>query len=877
MRHDTFSFFMQQPSSAEFLPNNDILDLNSIEQCKEGSMLAFEQETSTSTGFLSGLEPSSTSAFNAQPLAKQVVPTTMQEVDFFSVCHSEHIEDMIDKRTAIRFLTRLDENATYFTFQLFDDNSKRKNPSLVKILHGSVENLFSELSKYQQNGAGVFVTINETDGLGRTAKNISRVRAFFVDLDGSPLEPILGAPIEPHVVIESSPRRYHAYWFVEDCPLMRFSEIQGKLAVRFGGDPQVKDLSRVMRLPGFVHQKATPHLTTIFEERATISIPFREFEEKFCIKFPPASPLTTSDPILAVLQSRCMVKMKDTYPGSYTITCPWESTHSSTDDMGTKYYLPGYNGYTTPGFKCFHSHCNEKTISDLKQFLELPYNPSLNAVNRWEDPLPLPQGMPQVAGFDEKLLPDATKRWILDIADRMQIPPDFSAAASMVVMSSLIGRRCGIFPKAMDNWLVVPNLWGAIIGRPSLLKSPAISEVMKPLNRLVSASQDNFQNANDNYERMKLIKEAQKTFLKDGLKNEARKKGATTQSLDQFILSKQQEVDNQGPPIERRYRTEDGTVAKIGELLKQNPDGILIHRDELIGWLKSLDRYGHEGDRAFYLESWNGTGSFTVDRIERGTLHIPALCLSILGGIQPGPLSTYVYQAVSGGCGDDGLIQRFQMSVWPDVPSNWKNVDRWPDTNAQKRACLIFDRLTHLIVPNDERAEIPAIRFDDEGQEVFNDWRAQLENKVHLESLSPALESHLAKYRSLMPSIALILYLTDAVDRELPITKVGKEYALRAAMWCDYLETHAYRIYNTAQNPTMESARELLKHIQKGDVVDGFSTRDVYRKQWSKLTSPEEAQRAVDVLKEYGWIQPEKSTHSKSQLYYIHPSCKRTV
>jgi hypothetical protein len=95
----------------------------------------------------------------------------------------------------------------------------------------------------------------------------------------------------------------------------------------------------------------------------------------------------------------------------------------------------------------------------------------------------------------------------------------------------------------------------------------------------------------------------------------------------------------------RRYKTEDATVEKISKILLENPRGILVHRDELSGWLRNLDKQGREGDRSFYLESWNGTGSFDVDRIGRGSLHIPALCLSILGSIQPGPLSSYVYQA----------------------------------------------------------------------------------------------------------------------------------------------------------------------------------------------------------------------------------------
>ena len=74
-------------------------------------------------------------------------------------------------------------------------------------------------------------------------------------------------------------------------------------------------------------------------------------------------------------------------------------------------------------------------------------------------------------------------------------------------------------------------------------------------------------------------------------------------------------LKNLGPPeqpILRRYRTNDPTVEKLGELLKENPRGLLIFRDELIGFLAGLDREDRKSDRGFYLEAWNGYGSISM-------------------------------------------------------------------------------------------------------------------------------------------------------------------------------------------------------------------------------------------------------------------------
>ena len=114
-------------------------------------------------------------------------------------------------------------------------------------------------------GAGVFVTINETDGTGRKAENIIVVRAVFLDLDGAPLEPVMRAEIQPHCVIETSKDRFHVYWLVKDLPLQQFTPIQLAIAARFSGDKNVKDISRVMRVPGFIHQKDEPFLSRILE------------------------------------------------------------------------------------------------------------------------------------------------------------------------------------------------------------------------------------------------------------------------------------------------------------------------------------------------------------------------------------------------------------------------------------------------------------------------------------------------------------------------------------------------------------------------------------------------------------------------------------
>ncbi len=160
------------------------------------------------------------------------------------------------------FLDALDPAAT-FTFQTFGDDKDRKERSLARIFHGVLDQHLETLTRLQQQGAGVFIMVNQGDGQGRTAANVVKVRAHVLDLDGAPLEPVIKSDLPPHIVVESSPDKWHAYWLVEDCPLQEFKARQHALAARFNGDMAVCDLPRVMRLPGFWHQKGVPFQTRL--------------------------------------------------------------------------------------------------------------------------------------------------------------------------------------------------------------------------------------------------------------------------------------------------------------------------------------------------------------------------------------------------------------------------------------------------------------------------------------------------------------------------------------------------------------------------------------------------------------------------------------
>jgi hypothetical protein len=162
----------------------------------------------------------------------------------------------------------------FFTFQTYTDCSKTRDEykaqgmrdPLARILHGSLAQLWDGLAKLSEAGAGVYVTVNETDFHGRSASNIVRIRAYFSDLDGAPLTNFRRIRLKPHFYTETSPGRYHIYWRVADAMLSEFKATQQRLVRLLDADPSVCDAPRVLRLAGFSHQKdpARPFLAKVF-------------------------------------------------------------------------------------------------------------------------------------------------------------------------------------------------------------------------------------------------------------------------------------------------------------------------------------------------------------------------------------------------------------------------------------------------------------------------------------------------------------------------------------------------------------------------------------------------------------------------------------
>ena len=515
----------------------------------------------------------------------------------------------------------------------------------------------------------------------------------------------------------------------------------------------------------------------------------------------------------------------------------------------------------------------EDKITLLREMAELAGYTLVRAdvpVLDWPDPASLGDNLPPVLTFDLDFLPLSLRPLVEDISERMQTPLDYAGAAAIVALAGCVNRRVVITPKCRDkSWRVVPNLWGAIVAPPGMMKSPILRAVTVPLTRIEEGWREEFASECSNFELEKEETELRYQAWREDYKH-AVKKGHCELPIQPDRTLRE--------PTQRRLVLTDSTFEKLHEILAENPAGVLVVRDELTGWLSDLDRVGREGERGFFLQAWNGDAGFTIDRIGRGSIYVPAVCVSLLGNIQPSRLRWYLSQVLEGGPSDDGLFQRFQVLVWPDSPREWRLVDRPVNDTAIQVTEKVFAQLVKLSADQ----PLEAI-FAPDAQELFLAWWAELENKVRGDGLAPALAAHLAKYRSLMPSLAGLFEVADAASNQVELgteLSISLEHAKQAAALCEYLETHARRVYSCVTAPETGAARDLAGHVRNRDLPEKFKTRDVYLKGWRGLDTPERARSALFFLEDAGWLRRAEGPTSPgggrpSELWAVNPKAVR--
>jgi hypothetical protein len=522
------------------------------------------------------------------------------------------------------------------------------------------------------------------------------------------------------------------------------------------------------------------------------------------VKFTPgklnADPPRVDDPTLAnpvlhagihaLLDAAGLIHKRQKNGGALQIDCPFIDEHSDRPATGTA-LMPG------GGISCHHASCNARTIGDyidrLKEMvgddadeIQAEAEAAVEAANAeaaaaveaeflktigrrkskptsqaqekkpegiWDEPVDILSGANAVAApvLQPDHLPDALAPYVFDTAARMGVDPTAVAMSALTALSTVVSEDWSIQPKRLDTeWTVTAILWTALVGNSAILKSPIMKAVKAPLEELETRDISV-------YDEQMGIYAFQKKMYDKAVKGAK----AISDVTDQFPEGEPKR------PRRKRYIVNNTTIDALTEVLRRDAEAkfdapakkVLVYHEEMSEWAANFDRYspsGTGGDRGAYLRLRDG-GPSSLDRVIRGSFHIPSWAGSFLGGIQIEPIRKIANHTVA-----DGLLPRFFFVV---SERQERGVDRVPDKKAIARYEALFAALAALRpVEVKLSGRFQPVVLDAKARRYFNEAQGLIDATMAKPGMNDQLVSALGKWAGFWAQLALLFHLITIAD-----------------------------------------------------------------------------------------------------------------
>ena len=484
------------------------------------------------------------------------------------------------------------------------------------------------------------------------------------------------------------------------------------------------------------------------------------------------------------------------------------------------------NAIAPTGFRSFRPDGPSAASADHASQAWLEPDPSLLASERGDVP-PLPLDV---------FSPDWSA-WIADTAQGAGAPADYVALALLGSVSGLAGS--GAIVQATPSWTEPLVLWLAAVGKPSTGKSPAFSVVRRLLATIeaeLSASDEE-----------RLREHAQKTGTAKAVaeKWESEVKEAVKKGLPAPLRPAEAEVPEPYVPSQRVIT--DATIEAAADVLRGNPRGVVLWRDELTAFFANMSRYNGGSDQAQWLEAWPAA-PLTVNRKNRPPLRLPRFSISILGGIQPDRLSEAFNKP------DDGLPARF-LYGWPQPAPHVP-----PSKRRTGAEAIALDRLRWIEATAGTVDAPLVIALDDAARELLDEFSAEHYTDAQLlDGLEGGFFGKGPGNVLRLAGALALLQASEAADPRPVIT--GDIFSRAAGLWSGYFWPHAraaFRIGGGSAQRRTERKTLLWIKAQARSVV---RREEVRRDALGMALNAEQTDALMTRLAGAGWVRRVPSAH----------------
>jgi hypothetical protein len=457
--------------------------------------------------------------------------------------------------------------------------------------------------------------------------------------------------------------------------------------------------------------------------------------------------------------------------------------------------------------------------------------------------------LPPPADFPSEALPGVLAEFVKQTAHAIGAPTPFVAMPVIGAAVASIGNTHRVRLKA--DWEEVLVAWLALLGESGDLKSPARKAALKFLLREEARLHRENQEAQRDYEwEHDIYKKARAEAVRDG--------GAP-------------------PPEPKRPRkvravVDDVTIEKLITVLGDNPRGLLLHRDELSGWVGGMTRYSGKDDSTGDMGRWlsiHDADQVVYDRKtgDHQTLVVPSAAVSVVGGIQPGvwrKVMTAVHY-------DSGLVARLLLGYVEADPKGW--IDREPPEKCvQDYEGLLTDlRRLPLRVDQDGVPRPTVVRL---GEEAHKAWVAFVDGWAERMAASDGVQrSMLSKLKGGCARLALMHHVVGCVAAgQDTAARVGKESVEAAVTLVKWFANQAERVYCVFGMDEASRLRDRLRDFvrRRGGSI---TPRNLHKSNRSRYPNAAVAEAALDALVKDGrgaWL-VENTGGRPSKVFYLAP------
>lgn len=785
-------------------------------------------------------------------------------------------QDLVpDLDQARRHLQLLAPNTEQFVFQTFDDNKERKDKRLIRVLSGPLVQHAAQLKKLNAQGAGVFVTVNRSKNGRRKKADIDGFRAIFREAD----EPGLPAlPLDPHIVIETSPGKQHEYLLLEHTEDGdTWDEVMQTVVEQYGSDPNAKDRSRVLRLAGFFHLKnfTQPHMVSIIKENNVH--PYSLAEVANC--FPPVVKVKdwpmapdhgrAGTPYgLAALTKEIEI-LQETMAGGRNAQLNKAAYSLGQLVAGDELDYDSVEGellLTAISIGLSEAEAKSTIKSGMEAGVKAPRTAPSTSMNdeEWPD-APVSLGLPETPPFTGEDFPADLWDIVQAVSKSTETPPELAGMIALAVIGTACQRR---FVIEIESGYWEPlNIWTLLALGPGNRKSAVLKIMVSPLSEweIVQATIQKPSIGAAQFQR-----ETQEGRLKELQKQYAR---AADENKRQEISKQMEDLRSQLKeiPVRPQLIVQDVTPEHLGTVMGSQGERIAVFSAEGGIFENMAGRYSNGNPNLdIFLQSHSGD-SVRVDRGSRDSIWLDSPALTMGLCVQPEVLKS---MASKPGFRGRGLVARFFYAL-PFSPLGHRTLVSVPVAAAiDLKYRRTIELLLKMPLPKDD---VPIIKLSPEALGAWKVFQRWVETGLAEGGEFEHMRDWAGKLPGAVARIAGLFHCYEYADKKPHEHPVNLQTMGRALSLAKKLSGHAVAVYDLmAADATIEGARKILSWINRMGCVS-FTGHECHSALKGRFKTRKELDPALQVLVERGYIrkmeaQGERKVGRPRGTYVVHPS-----